>query len=99
MADPKVKSALEKEAAKILKKFGFPEMEQCVTPANALNRAIPCVTRRMSVMDTCREDVELAIKNNKKDGKATQTLERILVYNCVFEGEGRTVHPTSSTAT
>ena len=51
MQDPACQDAMQKEAAKVLKKMGFPAIEAAVTRASLVPRALGCLTRRLAKVE------------------------------------------------
>ena len=68
--------ALEKDAAKIIKKLGFPSLETASTPASILPKAQACLTRRLGTMDGCEDELRASVAEMVKKGKTTVTLEK-----------------------
>ena len=65
--DPEKKAALEKEAAKVLKKLGWPSTENVSHPREILTKAKTCLTKRMAMIDEAREDLKKATKKKDDD--------------------------------
>ena len=78
--NPETREALEKEAAKVLKKFGFPMIEGVAHAATNLGKAMGCLTRRVAKVDELSgELMNIKTKRMQKDGaneRGTKTLDK-----------------------
>ncbi|CAE7921070.1 unnamed protein product, partial [Symbiodinium necroappetens] len=66
-----------KEAAKVLKKMGFPNMETPANPGTSLPKILTCLDRRLAIISETQTELENHKKTLKEKGKLTTTLERM----------------------
>ncbi|CAE7624401.1 unnamed protein product, partial [Symbiodinium microadriaticum] len=67
----------QKEAAKVLKKMGFPSLETPANPGTSLPKILSCLDRRLAIISETQTDLDNHKKTLKEKGKLTTTLERM----------------------
>ena len=103
--DPTVVAGLEAEAAKILKRLGFPAQEAVASPQTNLNKIIACLTRRLSKIDEATQElrdfkrhrIEKAQDENKDPAQATTTIDKSFGkrkqrHTCAWECSNFQIH-------
>ena len=81
--NPEGKEALEKESRKVLKKMGYPSVEQAASHVTTLPKVLPCIVRRLGKLGECVSDLKsyLDSKWKKKEDEedlACRTTDKIL---------------------